>query len=137
MGIYVSMYKYVPFMFNYSIGSVNVIFSKVVFVFMIFILSVTVPYVCPVFSRRFEYPELLLLLLMARMCSSYLILNILPVCPTYFSGKSKNLILYMPFLLYLSVYIWDFHIFYIVSCMIIIYFVLCSVWKKLFLFACF
>jgi hypothetical protein len=49
-------------------------------VFIISRVSVMVAYVCRVFSMWFEYPELLLLLLMAWMCSLYLILNVLHVC---------------------------------------------------------
>jgi hypothetical protein len=56
------------------------------------IVSVMVPYVCPVFSMWFEYPDLLLLFLMVSMCSLNLILNVLPVCPMYFSGQSRHLI---------------------------------------------
>jgi hypothetical protein len=39
-----------------------------------------VPYVCPEFNIWFEYPELLLLLLIALTCSLYLTLSVLPVC---------------------------------------------------------
>jgi hypothetical protein len=42
-------------------------------------VSVIVPYACPMFSNLFEYPELLLLFLMAWMCSLYLMLNVLHV----------------------------------------------------------
>jgi hypothetical protein len=42
------------------------------------ILSVIVPYACPVFNIGFEYPELLLLLLIAYMCSLYLVWNVRP-----------------------------------------------------------
>jgi hypothetical protein len=41
-------------------------------VFMMFIVSVILPYACPVLSIWFEYPELLLLFLIACICSLYL-----------------------------------------------------------------
>jgi hypothetical protein len=67
------------------------------------IVSVMVPCVCPVFKVSLEYPELLLLFLIACVWSSYLMWNVLPVCPMYFSGKSRNFVRQMPLLFYLSV----------------------------------
>jgi hypothetical protein len=67
-------------------------------VFTISVISVMVLYVCTEFSIWFEYPELPLLFLMAWICSLYLILNILPVCPMYFSGQSRHFICEMPLL---------------------------------------
>jgi hypothetical protein len=51
------------------------------------IVSVMVQYLCPVFNMLFEYPELLLLFLIACTCSLYLVWSALPVCPMYFSGQ--------------------------------------------------
>jgi hypothetical protein len=85
-------------------------------VLMMSIVSVIVPYVCPIFIVWFEYPELLLLLLMVWMCSLYLILNVLPVWPTYFNGQCRHLIWYMLLLLYLSVCAWCFNMLLIVFC---------------------
>jgi hypothetical protein len=42
-------------------------------VFTISMVSVMGPYLCPVFSIWFEYPELLLLFFIANMCSLYLV----------------------------------------------------------------
>jgi hypothetical protein len=70
---------------------------------MISIVSVIVPYVCPVLNIWFAYPVLVLLLLISCMCSLYLVLNVLPVYPTYFSGQSMHFIWQMPLLLYLSI----------------------------------
>jgi hypothetical protein len=55
-------------------------------------VSVMVPYVSPVFNMWFQYPELLLLFLIACIRSLYLVWNILPVCPMYFSGQSRHFI---------------------------------------------
>jgi hypothetical protein len=69
-------------------------------------VSITVPYVCPVFSIWFEYPELLIV---ASDCLNVFFISGLkcfPVCPMYFSGQSRHLIW-----LYLSVCVWDFSIF--------------------------
>jgi hypothetical protein len=44
------------------------------------------------FNMWFEYPELTLLLLIACICSLYLVLNVRPVCPMYFNGQSMLLI---------------------------------------------
>jgi hypothetical protein len=61
-------------------------------VFMTSIVSVIFPYVYLVFSMWFEYPEFPLLLLIACICSLYLVWNTRPVCPMCFSGQ------YMPLL---------------------------------------
>jgi hypothetical protein len=71
-------------------------------VFMMSMVSAMVPHLCPVFHMWLEYPELLLLFLIACMCSLYLVWKVLPVCPMYLSGQSKHFIWYMPLLLYLS-----------------------------------
>jgi hypothetical protein len=44
-----------------------------------------------------------LLFLIACICSLYLMLNIFPVWPMYFSGQSRHFIWSMPLLLYLSI----------------------------------
>jgi hypothetical protein len=72
-------------------------------ILMTSIVSVIVPYVWPVLNIWFECPEFALLLLIAWMCSLYLVLNVLPVWPTYFNGQSRHFIWYIPLLLYLSV----------------------------------
>jgi hypothetical protein len=51
---------------------------------MICILSVMLPYECPVFNMWLEYPDLLLLFFMSLICSLYLVLNGRSVCPMYF-----------------------------------------------------
>jgi hypothetical protein len=56
-------------------------------VLMTCIVSVILLYACPVFCICLKYPELLLLFLMPRMCSLYLLLNDQPVCPMYFNGQ--------------------------------------------------
>jgi hypothetical protein len=55
-------------------------------------VAVMVPYFCPMFNMLFEYPELLLLCVIACICYLYLVWNALPVCPAYFSGQSKHFI---------------------------------------------
>jgi hypothetical protein len=84
---------------------------------MMSVVSVMVPYVWPVSDILLEYPELLLLFLIARICSLYLILKVLPVWPIYFNGQSRHLIWYMP-LLYLSVLMWCLSIFSSVFCVL-------------------
>jgi hypothetical protein len=64
-------------------------------VFMISIVSVILPYACPVFNMWFEYPELQLLLLIACICSLYLVWNARPVCPMYLSWQSRHFIWYI------------------------------------------
>jgi hypothetical protein len=51
-------------------------------VLMLFMVSVIVPYLRPVFNMWVEYPELLLLFLFASVCSLYLVRNTLLVHPT-------------------------------------------------------
>jgi hypothetical protein len=46
--------------------------------------------VCPVFNTWFEYPELLLIFLIAYIYFLYLVWNALPVCLMHFSGHSKH-----------------------------------------------
>jgi hypothetical protein len=60
--------------------------------FIMSILSIMVTYVCPVFNMWLAYPELLLLFLLACVCSLCLVWNILPVRPKYFSGQSRHFI---------------------------------------------
>jgi hypothetical protein len=55
-------------------------------------VSVTVPYVCPVFDIWLEYHELLLLFLIACTCSLYLMWSLLPVCPMNFGRQSRYFI---------------------------------------------
>jgi hypothetical protein len=57
-------------------------------------VSVMVPHLCRVFNVFFEYPKLLLLLLIAcsTLCSLHLVWNALLDCPLYFSGQSKHFI---------------------------------------------
>jgi hypothetical protein len=43
------------------------------FIFIMSIVSVIEPHVCPVFNIRFEYPGLPLLILIACICSLYLV----------------------------------------------------------------
>jgi hypothetical protein len=83
---------------------------------MMFTVPVIVPYVCPMFNIWFEYLELLLLLLIAWICSLYLTLNILTVWPIYFNGQSRHFSWYMPLVLYLSVCAWCFNTLLIVFC---------------------
>jgi hypothetical protein len=60
--------------------------------FPVFVVLVTLPYAYPVLDMWFEYPELLLLFLIARICSLHLVCKVRPVCPTYFSGQSMHFI---------------------------------------------
>jgi hypothetical protein len=48
---------------------------------------------CLVFNMWLEYPELLLLFLTVCICTLYLVWNILPACPMYFSGQSRHFVL--------------------------------------------
>jgi NhaP-type Na+/H+ or K+/H+ antiporter len=59
---------------------------------------------------------LLLLVLIACMCSLYLVFSVLPVCPMYLSGKSRHSIWYIPLLLYLSVCVFVCRMFWMVFC---------------------
>jgi hypothetical protein len=61
-------------------------------VFMMSMASVTVPYVWPILSMWLEYPELPLLLRMAKRCSLYLVLKARLVCTVYFNGQYKHFI---------------------------------------------
>jgi hypothetical protein len=61
-------------------------------VLLIFAVSVMVPYVCLVFNICLKYPVLLLLFLIACMCSLYIVWNVRPVCHMYFSGQSRHFI---------------------------------------------
>jgi hypothetical protein len=82
-----------------------------------FMWSYNVHCICygPVFNMLLEYPELLLLSLTACVCSLW---NVLPVCPTYFIGRSRHFISRMPLLLYLSVRERCFTMFCIVFCVL-------------------
>jgi hypothetical protein len=62
-------------------------------VLIIPMVSVMVLYFCPVFNMCFEYPELLLLFLIACICSLYLVWNVLLVCPMYLSGHFRHYLL--------------------------------------------
>jgi hypothetical protein len=55
------------------------------------IVSVVTLYECPIFNMWFRYPELLLLLLISCVCSLYLVLNVLPVCPNEVHGLSNEI----------------------------------------------
>jgi hypothetical protein len=79
-----------------------------------FIVSVMVLYVCPTFYTWLECYELLLLFLIAYICSLYLVWNILPVCPMYFNGQYRHFIRQMSLLLYLSVRGWFYYVLYCV-----------------------
>jgi hypothetical protein len=46
--------------------------------------------ICVLCLMLFEYPELLLLFLIACICSLYLARNILPVFPTYLSDNKEK-----------------------------------------------
>jgi hypothetical protein len=90
IGLWVSMY--VSFICSPSILVLYIWYFSSVFrclpffsVFKTFIMSTILPYVCPVFSMWFEYPELLLLLLVACIYSWYLVLYVRPLCPIYFN----------------------------------------------------
>jgi hypothetical protein len=98
IGLWVSMHASficIPFFSSYIyIQYLSSVFRCLPFlcVFKAFIVSVILPYVCSVFNMCFEYPELLLLFLIACMCFVYLVLNVRPVCPMYFNGQSMHLI---------------------------------------------
>jgi hypothetical protein len=91
---------YVSFMCNlsllilyiYCIYDLSLICPNVfLFYFITSIVSVIVPYVCPVFSIWFDYTELLLLLI-ACICSLHLVRYVLPVCLVYFKRQSRYFI---------------------------------------------
>jgi hypothetical protein len=83
-------------------------------IFTTFIVSVILPYACPVFNMWFEHLELPLSFMIACLCSLYLVWNVRPVCPVYFSGQSIHLIWYMSLFSYLSICGWGFTMFCIV-----------------------
>jgi hypothetical protein len=56
------------------------------------LVSVMVPYVYPIFNIWLEYPELLLLFIIAYMCYFYLVWNALPVYTLYFSCQFRYFI---------------------------------------------
>jgi hypothetical protein len=85
-------------------------------VFMMYTLSIIVPHVCPVLNIWFEYPELSLLFLVARICSLHLVWNVLPVCPTYFSGQSRHFVWQMPLFLFISIWMGFYYVLYCVLC---------------------
>jgi hypothetical protein len=64
--------------------------------FITSMMSVIVPYVCPVFCIWFEYPEFPLLFLIACTRSLYLVWHVLCVCPMYFNRESMQFFWYMP-----------------------------------------
>jgi hypothetical protein len=66
------------------------------------VVSAIPPYVCLVFNICFQYPELPLLFLIARIYSLYLVLNVRSVCPVYLNGQSRHLIWYTPLCSYSS-----------------------------------
>jgi hypothetical protein len=79
----------------------------------------------------FEYPELLLLFLIACVCSLYLILNVRPVCPIYFNEQSIHLIWYTPLSSYSSRCGWGFTRFCIVFLVwnVILIFASLKIWR--------
>jgi hypothetical protein len=80
------------------------------YVFSFFVSSYNVHCICYgsicifVFNIRIwlAHSELLLLFLIACICSLYPMWNILLACPIHFSGQSRTYIWYIPRLLYLS-----------------------------------
>jgi hypothetical protein len=60
--------------------------------FIMPVVSVMVPYLCPVFSIWLEYSELPLIFLVTCICSLYIVLNVLPGWSIYFSGQSRHFI---------------------------------------------
>jgi hypothetical protein len=63
-------------------------------IFMIFIVSIMLPYDYPVLSICLEYP-VLMLCLTSQMFSYYLLLNDRPACPMYFHGQLTLFILHI------------------------------------------
>jgi hypothetical protein len=59
---------------------------------------------CPVSSVCLAYFEFCLFVLMAWICFLCWTLNIRPICPTYFSGRSLYFSRKFPLLLFLSVF---------------------------------
>jgi hypothetical protein len=66
------------------------------------VLSI-VSYEWPKFKICSAYFEFCLSVLMAWMCSLYLVRKVRPVSPTYLSGQSLHLSWYMPLLLYIYI----------------------------------
>ena len=58
-------------------------------------VSCAVPYSCPLFNICVAYAEVLLLVLMYRICSLYLVIS-LSDCPTYFCLHVLHVISYIP-----------------------------------------
>jgi hypothetical protein len=78
-------------------------------------VSVMLSYACSEFSIWLDYLELLLLFLMSRMCSLYLVLNDAPVCPIYFKGQLMHFIWYTPLSSYLCYGVRSQYVFHSVS----------------------
>jgi hypothetical protein len=106
--------------------------SKVPFlsIFINSIVSVMLPYECPVFNMWLKYPDLLLLSFMSLICSLYLVLNGRPVCPIYFIEQLMHFNWHTPFFSYLSVCVYGFNMFCTV------FFVLNAIFICVFLKSC-
>jgi hypothetical protein len=61
-------------------------------VLMILMVCVIGPYLCPMCNMWVEYWELLLLFLIACLCSLYLVWNALPICSTYFCRQFNHFV---------------------------------------------
>jgi hypothetical protein len=92
--VVVVMYTYPPQMHTYVCNTYKILLGFCECVVTYFVYSLWL--LCnfhgvnhtPVFNMWFEYPELLLLFLIACICSLYLVLNVRPVCPIYFNGQT-------------------------------------------------
>jgi hypothetical protein len=91
---------HVQSVFTHFIYMVFFQFVQTFSLFLFFLRHSLCPLYSPVFNIWLEYPELLLLFLIACMCSLYLVWNVRPVCPMYFRGHSIHLIWYTPLFSY-------------------------------------
>jgi hypothetical protein len=92
------------FYWSYICGISPCIYMRFPSTSIISIVLVIHPYACLVLNMWLEYPELMLLLLMACMPSLCLVENDQSLCPTYLSGQFTHFIWYTPFLPYLYSY---------------------------------
>jgi hypothetical protein len=110
--IVVPLYLFIYMLFLYCV-QMFFFFS----VFKTFIVLVMLPYAYLVFNIIFEHPELpLLLFLIVRMRSLYLVWNVRPVCHIYFIGQSIHLVWYKPLFSYLFLCCQSFIRFCVVIC---------------------
>lgn len=114
--IYVFCITYTYFV-PYHIYGISQMYSNIYFsVSMIFILSVILPYACPVRNIRFAYPQTILLFLMVCMCpTSRVECSVRP--PYVFQWAIRTLhLVYALSSVSLHLWVWLYHVLNCVSC---------------------